>query len=63
MVAAGADVGRDKATTQTVKLTLDPILFDDQGRQVELMIDSADTLATSTDIGRGNDETLLDTAD
>jgi hypothetical protein len=65
LIEAGGEVAREKVATQTVKLTLEPVMFDEQGQQVELLIDAADTeegLATSSG-GGGGGEALLDAAD
>lgn len=56
LVEAGGELSREKVTTQTVKLTLEPQMFDASGRQVELLVDTADTAG-------GGGEALLDAAD
>ena len=43
LIEAGAELSREKVATQTVKLTLEPAMFDENGQQVELLIDTADT--------------------
>jgi hypothetical protein len=56
LIEAGGELAREKATTQTVKLTLEPALFDEHGNRVELLIDAADDAETGDDGG----EELLD---
>jgi hypothetical protein len=46
--------------TQTVKLTLEPKLFDEQGKEMELLIDAAYAETASED---GTGEVALDAAD
>lgn len=59
LIEAGGEVAYEKASTQTVKLMLEPVLFDEKGQQVELLIDEED----STTSGGGGGEELLDAAD
>lgn len=60
LIEAGGELSREKVATQTVKLTLEPALFDETGKQVELLIDAADDVdGPST----GNGEQLLDAPD
>lgn len=61
LIDAGADLSREKVATQTVKLTLEPAMFDASGAQVELLIDTADSDEGSA--GRCGGEQLLDAAD
>ena len=42
LIEAGGELSREKVATQTVKLTLEPVMFDENGQQVELLIDTAD---------------------
>ena len=63
LIEAGGELAREKVATQTVKLTLEPVLLDEHGDQVELSIDAAedaDNLVTGGDDG---DEQLLDAPD
>ena len=60
VIEAGGELSREKVATQTVKLTLEPAMFDESGRQVELLIDTADTEGGSPVSGG---EELLDAAD
>ena len=62
LIEAGGEVAREKASTQTVKLTLEPVMFDEKGQQVELLIDSADNEDSAVSGGAGGEE-LLDAAD
>jgi Trypsin-co-occurring domain 2 len=62
LIEAGADLSREKVATQTVKLTLEPAMFDENGQQVELLIDTADNEDSAASSGAGGEE-LLDAAD
>jgi hypothetical protein len=62
LIEAGGELARVKAATQTVKLILEPVLLDNTGNQVELLIDTADEAEVSVARG-GGDEQLLDTSD
>jgi hypothetical protein len=62
LIEAGGELSREKVATQTVKLTLEPAMFDASGKQVELLIDTADTDEDSAGRGGGSEE-LLDAAD
>lgn len=42
LVTAGGEVSRQAASTQTLKLTLEPVLFDHNGSPVEALIDAAE---------------------
>ena len=46
LLQAGGEVSREKATTQTIKLTLDPVTLDAQGNVVGIFIDDEDTTDT-----------------
>jgi hypothetical protein len=59
LIEAGGELAREKAATQTVKLTLEPALFDENGHQVELLIDAADHAEDSL-AGDDGGEDLLD---
>jgi hypothetical protein len=62
LIEAGAELSREKVATQTVKLTLEPAMFDEKGQQVDLLIDSADNEVSTASGGAGGEE-LLDAAD
>jgi hypothetical protein len=62
LIEAGGQWSREKVTTQTVKLTLEPILFDDKGNQVELLIDTGDDAGSSL-AGADGGEELADAPD
>ena len=62
LIEAGAELSREKVATQTVKLTLEPAMFDENGNQVELLIDTADNEDSTASGGAGGEE-LLDAAD
>ena len=51
LLAAGGEVSREKASTQTVKLTLDPVTLDAHGNVVGIFIDDEDTTDTPDDGG------------
>lgn len=56
LIDAGGELSREKVATQTVKLTLEPVLFDADGNQVELLIDAPDDGQDSlTDVDRDLD--------
>ena len=42
LVELGGELSRESVATQTIKLTLDPVLFDNDGQPVELFIDADD---------------------
>ena len=60
LIEAGGELAREKAATQTVKLSLEPVLLDENGNQLELLIDTADDIADSS---TGDGEELLDAPD
>jgi hypothetical protein len=62
LIEAGGELSRQKVATQTVKLMLEPMMFDQQGQQVELLIDAADTEGDSA-TSSGDGEALLDASD
>jgi hypothetical protein len=51
LLEAGGEVSREKAVTQTIKLTLDPVTLDAQGNVVSVFIDDEDTTDTPDDGG------------
>jgi hypothetical protein len=61
LIDAGGALARDKAVTQTVKLSLQPALFDEDGGEVELLIDASADADPSA--GGDGDEGLLDAPD
>jgi Trypsin-co-occurring domain 2 len=61
LIEAGGAWSREKVATQTVKLTLEPILFDESGNQVELLIDAPDDAGNRS--GGGGGEELRDAPD
>jgi hypothetical protein len=58
VVELGGELSRESVATQTIKLTLDPVLFDNDGKPIELFIDTDDT-----DEPSGASEIPLDDAD
>ena len=59
LIDASGELAREKVATQTVKLTLEPAMFDDNGRQLELLIDATDVQELTT----GSGEELLEAPD
>jgi hypothetical protein len=57
LIGLGAEASRESAVTQTITLTLDPVLLGADGQPGELLIDAPDALAPPK--GGGN---ALDTA-
>ena len=56
LVEAGGELGREKVATQTVKVVLEPLLFDEAGRSIELLVDAAEDPEPRSD---DDDEVLL----
>ena len=56
LIELGGEVSRESAVTQTVKVTLDPVMFNADGQPLEFLIDAADEPSTSG----GNGEVTLD---
>ena len=42
LIELGGEVSRESVVTQTVKVTLEPLIFDDHGKPLEFLIDAAD---------------------
>jgi len=42
LVELGGELSKGSVATQTIKLTLDPVLFDNDGKPIELFIDADD---------------------
>lgn len=64
LIEAGGELSGQKVATQTVKLMLEPALFDENGNQVELLIDAADEEPDSaSSAGGAVAERLLDATD
>ena len=51
LLEAGGEVSREKAVTQTIKLTLDPVTLDTQGNVVSVFIDDEDTTDIADEAG------------
>lgn len=58
LIELGGEVSRESAVTQTVKMKLEPVMFDENGQPVELLIDAPDAIGEP----RANEETRLDAA-
>jgi hypothetical protein len=56
LIELGGEVSRESMATQIVKVTLEPMMFDERGEPLEFLIDAADRPATSA----GDDEVVLD---
>ena len=61
LIELGGELSRQSVVTQTVKLTLEPMLFDETGKLVDLLVDAADESGTSAEDGPG--EVPLDAVD
>jgi len=42
LIDLGGELSRQSVTTQIVKVTLEPVMFDDEGKPVEFLIDAVD---------------------
>jgi hypothetical protein len=42
LIELGGEVSRESAVTQTVKVSLEPVMFDEHGQPLEFLIDAAD---------------------
>jgi hypothetical protein len=42
LVEVGGEVARESVTSQTLRLTLDPVIYDDQGQPIDVLISDAD---------------------
>jgi hypothetical protein len=51
LIELGGEVSRESVATQTVKVTLDPVMLDEHGEPLEFLIDAADESATSASGG------------
>jgi hypothetical protein len=60
LLELGGELAHESAVTQTVKVNLEPVLFDDGGNRVEFLVDTSDD---STSQGDSLAEELLDTAE
>jgi Trypsin-co-occurring domain 2 len=58
LIELGGEVSRESVVTQTITVTLEPMMFDDAGQPLEFLIDAADEA-----VGGGADEVPLDAAD
>ena len=54
LIELGVELSRESVVTQTVKLSLDPVMFDAQGRPLPVLIDAADEDPAEPDaVGEG----------
>ena len=56
LVELGGEVSRETVTTQTLRLSLDPVMYDDQGRPHDVLISDVDAEADQL----GEDDLLRD---
>jgi hypothetical protein len=56
LIELGGEVSRESVVTQTLKLSLDPVLYDDQGLPTDLVISDTDIRAERD----GSDDILRD---
>lgn len=47
LIELGGEVSRESVVTQTVKVTLEPMMFDESGQPLEFLIDAAEMPAGS----------------
>lgn len=45
LIGLGGEVSRESAVTQIVKMTLDPVMFDESGQPLEFLIDAIESQA------------------
>ncbi len=62
LVELGGALSRESVATQTIKLTLDPVLFDNDGQPIELFIDADDPDDTE-DAAVAQSDIVLDASD
>jgi NTP-dependent ternary system trypsin peptidase co-occuring protein len=43
LIELGGEVSRESVVTQTVKVSLEPVMFDEHGQPLEFLIDAADS--------------------
>ncbi|MDD9206388.1 hypothetical protein PU560_07890 [Georgenia sp. 10Sc9-8] len=64
LLEAGGEVTRGLSATHTIKMTLDPVLFDDAGQPVEFLVSDSDedddTVGTSESTGGSRAPNLAD---
>ncbi len=53
LLDAGTEVSRERAVTQTIKLTLDPVTLDQAGHIVQVFIDADDGSAAAAPTATG----------
>jgi Trypsin-co-occurring domain 2 len=58
LVDASGQLSHEKVATQTLKLILEPVMYDAHGQQAELLIDTADTQEGSTSDGTSAEKSL-----
>jgi len=51
LIELGGEVSRQSVVTQTVKVTLEPKMFDEDGEPLEFLIDAADDQSSSPSAG------------
>ena len=58
LIELGGEISRESAVTQTVKMSLEPVMFGEDGQPLEFLIDASDAV---TGVG-GDGEIPLDAA-
>jgi len=56
LIELGGEYSRESAVTQTVKMSLTPVLFDERGQEVEFLVEAPDEAGSDDD----GEEELLD---
>ena len=49
LIELGGEMSRESVVTQTLKLSLDPVMYDDQGRPTDVVISDVDTEDSHSD--------------
>lgn len=58
LIELGGEVSRESVVTQTVKVTLEPKMFDEDGEPLEFLIDAADDESASPSAGAAGEVPL-----
>ena len=51
LIELGGEVSRESVVTQTVKMSLEPMMFDEHGQPLEILIEAADEPTSSPGAG------------
>jgi hypothetical protein len=60
LIELGGEVSRQSVVTQTVKVTLEPMMFDEEGEPLEFLIDAADDHESASSSAGAAGESPLD---